>query len=119
MADETATQIMQRRLDGDMRLDRRRRTADALTNAISRAIEPFLGDDEHAREDAARAIYGVLMDQGLFVLTDQDREALGLPPRDDKGWTADEIRAYEARLLDMMTRPLPHLVMPNEKPAQR
>ena len=119
MADETATQATARMWEQDMRIDRRKRTAAALTNLISREIAPFLGDEERAREYAARAIYGIIMDQGLFVLTEQDRIDLGLPPRDDKGWTADEIRAYEAHLSMLMTRPLPHLVMPNEKPAQR
>ena len=119
MADETATQAMQRKWDNDMRFDRRRETATALTNLISKEIAPFLGDGEHAREDAARAIYGIIMGQGVSFLTEQDRRDLGLPPRDDKGWTADEIRAYQAHRLDMMARPLPHLVMPNEKLAQR
>lgn len=112
MSDETATQTMQHQWKNDMRVDRRRRTADALTHLLDRAIAPFLSEERHAREDAMRAIHGVLMQKGIMVLSEGDRQEMGLPLRDDLGWTDDEIRAYESRFLLSLLEPPRGLLLP-------
>ena len=122
MTDQTATQAMQMRWDNDRRMDLRRRRADALVAEIMSAIGPFLSHDRDAREDAARAVHRLLTSQGAYVMTDHERAEAGLPPRDDKGWTEAELRAYEASMLHAMMAPItPPILLATEakKPAQR
>ena len=47
----------------------------------------------------AREIEGLFVEDGVYVLTDADRECMGLPPRDARGWTPHEVAAYERRML--------------------
>lgn len=95
------------------RLNRREMRAQALVSAIMHAIYPHI--DPRGETDT-RSISGAIMDlltkRGVEVLTDYDRERVGLPPRDARGWTADEIIAYETALLNAMLRPAPTLLAP-------
>lgn len=112
MSEKTATQIMMEDREDRYRLNLRRRRAEAMTAAILNEISPFL-DYEDRRRDIYYAIFELLNKDGVEVITDNTRQEIGLPPRDGYGWTADEIRAYEMRRLELMMRPFSMLVDPS------
>lgn len=88
--------------------DMRRLRADALTAHVMRIISPYITDYEnnlHAK--AHEALYKVFHDAGVEVITDMDRAAAGLMPRDDQGYTRDELQILEMRRREAMMRPLP------------
>jgi hypothetical protein len=112
MSEKTATQIMMEDREDRYRLNLRRKRAEAMTVAILSEISRFL-DYEDRRRDIYDAIFELLNKEGVEVITDHTRQELGLPPRDGYGWTADEIRAYEMRRLELMMRPFTMLVDPS------
>lgn len=111
MSEKTATQIMMEDREDRYRLNLRRQRAEAMTAAILNEISPFM-DYEDRRRDIYYAIFELLNKEGAEVITDHTRQELGLPPRDGYGWTADEIRAYEMRRLELLLRPSTMLVDP-------
>lgn len=98
--------------------NRRRQRADALTAAAMHELGDLLDiaarelefdhhpDARRLREEVARRLRDLFMREGIEVISDYDREGLGLPPRGTEGWTADELIALERRRLDLMMRPL-------------
>ena len=88
----------------DNRSDLRHRRATMLASALMHEIEQLLPNDI-CRRDIYDAMFEVLHGQGVEVLTDYDREKLGLPKRDRLGWTEAEVRAYDQRLLIAFTTP--------------
>ena len=88
------------------RTDIRRLRSQQLVAAIMGAVDPFLSDERHAREDAYNALAKLLHSEGAEVITDSLRDEIGLPPRGPDGWTAEEIVALERRRLEMLARPL-------------
>ena len=100
---KTATQVREE----ELRIDRRRMRAEQLTAAVLKMIEPFLRDDDgRERRDAYYALMELFHQEGIEILSDHDRAALGLPARDSKGWSEDEKRALDALRLEAMLRPL-------------
>lgn len=92
-----ATEMMQRQ---DIRYMR----ALSVAHAIMQAIDPLLEWDNRRR--VHDAVIGVLMEKGVEVVTDYDRDRYGLPPRGPDGWTAQEIHAIEAARLALLYRPM-------------
>ncbi len=86
------------------RPDRRHQRAMTLMAELARIVEPYL-----AHAASQRLLYRELMElltrEGVEVLTDYTRWEIGLPTRDGKGWTIEEIIALEKARLDAMTRP--------------
>lgn len=99
MSEKTATGIMD-----DMRQDRRYQRAMALAHATMQALDPFISDD--ARRRAYEAVIDVYMQKGVEVITDHERREYGLPERDEKGLTREEVLALEMKRLEMLTKPL-------------
>jgi hypothetical protein len=99
MSEKTATGIMD-----DMRQDRRYRRATELAHATMKALDPFIADDTRRR--AYEAVIDVYMQKGVEVITDYERRAYGLPERDEKGWTREEMLALEMKRLEILTKPL-------------
>ena len=95
----TATQEM-------MRIDLRRRRAEALVHTIMLAIRPHLSDDRDSYRDAMETLWRLLRDNGYEVPSDYDRSAMGLPPRGPDGWTTDEIVALERARLEAIMKPI-------------
>jgi hypothetical protein len=92
------------------RIDLRRLRAEALFHGILQHVRPYLRDDADLRkihEGMLRELY----DTGAEVVSDYDRDQLGLPPRGPDGWTDYEIAALEQLRLDAMTKPL-HYTIP-------
>lgn len=87
----------------DYRPDLRARRAASLTAAIMSEIGHLLGEN---KSEAARAIDTLLWRLGVDPLTDFDRQRIGLRPRDNKGWTDEEITAYELKMRMAMLSPV-------------
>ena len=94
------------------RQDLRARRAMSLASAVMDKISHLICDcgEEPLRRVAHDAILDIFFQEGVEVLTDYDREQMGLQPRSPDGWTIDEIIALEKRRLEIMTRPLQMLV---------
>lgn len=105
----TATQTLQ-----DMYLpDRRRQRSEALVHATMNALDKFIADDDR------KAVYYALADlftsKGIDILTAEDRERIGLPPHNEKGWTDQEVRALELARMEMLMRPMPMMFAPTKE----
>ncbi len=87
----------------DLRVNLRYNRAQSLMAGILRAIEPHLRDDVRL-DDVCHEIVKMLHDAGAEVLTDHDRQMAGLQPRDDHGWTPEELIALERHRLEIMLR---------------
>lgn len=98
----------------DYRRNRRAERAASLTAAIMNEIGDLVGNN---RQDVAKAIDNLLWRLGVDPLTDSHREAAGLPLRDNKGWTREEIYAYEAHLTHAMLRPPAPMIWPAPTPS--
>lgn len=74
-----------------------------LTAAIMQEISQFLPDN--ARWDVVRAIEKLLWREGVEILTDFDRKILGLPDRNNDGWTEEELRIFDLQRQELMLKP--------------
>lgn len=108
--------MMENRMIGDRMTywpDVRRRRAQALTATVMQIVGKRMPHAENRElRDICRDIEDTLRGQGYEVLNDLDRETLGFPPRGPDGWTIDELRALEAKRLEVLTRPMPPIFMP-------
>lgn len=87
----------------DYRPDLRARRAASVTAAILNEIGHLLGDN---KREAGRAIEDLMWRLGIDPLTDADRQRIGLRPRDNKGWTDEEIATHELKLRMAMLSPV-------------
>lgn len=89
------------------RMDLRKVRAQSLAAAVMRAVDPLLDpENPRVRRDAFDAIFEVLWQQGVEVLTDYTRSEARLPPRGEDGWTDDELQALEEARLAVLRRPM-------------
>jgi hypothetical protein len=93
----TATQEM-------MRVDLRRRRADVVAHHVWQEIRKHV--DRDRERDVFYALQDALTTIGVDMVTDYDRQQLGLPPRGPDGWTPDELVAMERLRLDALMRPI-------------
>lgn len=100
------------------RINLRRARADSVAARLLQEIAPYLKDDDREpwRRLASEAMIKLLCDEGVEVLTDHERERLGLPARGPDGWTAEELVALEQQRLEVLSRPL---FAPIPAPAKR
>jgi hypothetical protein len=84
--------------------DKRHIRAQSLTAAIMQEINQFLPRDTQ-RDVVVRAIEKLLWREGVEVLTDYDRKTLGLPDRNNDGWTEDELRILDLQRQELMLKP--------------
>jgi hypothetical protein len=109
----------------DMRIDLRRRRAEVLAHEVIAEVERLTNrfDTPPKPADIFYAVLHVFELAGVEAITDRARAEAGLPPRDEKGWTLDELHAMEKARLDVMTKPLRMVkgfkaeVMPINRPA--
>jgi hypothetical protein len=101
--------------DTMLRADLRRLRIQPLVHLIMHAVAKHIGE-EGRRRNAMRAIYEEVFDllhkEGVEILTDHMRAEMGLPPRGPDGWTIEEIVALERLRLELLTRPLPPVIIP-------
>jgi hypothetical protein len=87
----------------DMRLDLRYARAQQVTHALLQEVMDYI--PSKYQSEAFRKIEDFAHKYGLEIVSDEMRQIAGLQPRDDKGWTPDELIALErARLEAMISR---------------
>lgn len=87
------------------RLNLRRRRADSITRLMLSVMkEHFRDDDEMSYSRRYQKAFDDITEKvraiGGELVTDDDREACGLPPRGPDGWTMDELIALEKKRLE-------------------
>lgn len=101
-----------------MRMNLRQRRAQILAAHVMEKLRGHLYEDRE--RDTLRDVHDILMqtfmEQGVEVLTDYDREQNGLPARGPDGWTTEELLALERRRLEILTRPMPAMIITEKKP---
>lgn len=104
---------MSRAIDQIERVDRRRMRAMALTHQIMQIVGKYVPRDRERdlQRDLMYELQEAMERVGAEIVSDFDREQFGLPPRGPDGWTMDEIIAIEKRRLEMLTAPMPPLII--------
>lgn len=74
--------------------DLRKNRAQFLTSALMQALGPCLPPDTDLR-GVTGVIYTFFHEAGFDIISDRDREAAGIPPRNGFGYTDDELAAME------------------------
>lgn len=80
-----------------------------LAHAAINKLDQFIPED--AQRSAMDALLALFMEEGVEVLTDHTRSEAGLPERDEKGWTFEEIQALERVRIEVMLRPIPQFIV--------
>tara|TARA_R110000823_G_scaffold39872_9_gene106258 strand:+ start:75 stop:446 length:372 start_codon:yes stop_codon:yes gene_type:complete len=111
MNEKTATEMR-------IRMNRhplRQMRAESLAHAVFSAIEQYV--DPRDTRHCIYAIAKLFTEKGVEVLTDLDRERYGLPPRDENGWTQQDIVVLESLRALAIIRPIemmaPKMKSPN------
>lgn len=96
-------------------INRRRVRTQQLLGLVMYHIRPYLDQNpgSRAERDVARVLEELFHMSGIQIITEADRAAAGLPPRDHNGMTLEELSIYEARLQHAMLGPLQTLPMPD------
>lgn len=82
---KTATEVLMMERE---RVDLRRRNADMIAHAFWREIRDMIPDE--AYEQVRDAIFDAAYRNAMTIITEAERAALGLEPRDGMGWTPSE-----------------------------
>lgn len=100
----TATGLMR-----DYSPDRRRVQINAIIAFVMDAIGKHIPDDGHSRKHAVYDLQDALARAGVEIITEQERLNAGLPPRNERGWTQEELRILDARIMKAMLEPAPSM----------
>jgi hypothetical protein len=87
-----------------LRINRREIRARELTAHVLHVLREFIQED--SVHGAHNALLKLFLQQGVEVLTDEDRRLVGLEPRGGDGWTPSELLALERVRLEVMLKPL-------------
>lgn len=92
---------------GELMMDRRAMRASHLANSILSLIGKHIcrHEGKHHRE-AGQKLEQLFYQNGFDIVNDSDREAAGIPRRDERGWTAEELRILELYKNQIMLQPL-------------
>ncbi|BCH59160.1 hypothetical protein RvVAR0630_17840 [Agrobacterium vitis] len=82
----------------------RKRRANEITALFMRELLVFIAPK--IQSEAYYTINNILEAMGAELITDECRRQIGLPPRDQNGWTADELIALEHSRLMALIKPL-------------
>jgi hypothetical protein len=95
-------------------MDLRRTRATQLTGHIMNIVGKHIceHDGRDNRRRVADELFDLLYKAGAEIISDERRAEAGLPPRDLKGWTREELAAMEARRLETMLSPVPPVIIP-------
>lgn len=101
-----------------MTINRRHLRTQQLLGLVLHHIRPYLDPNPASRADreVARVLDDLFHCAGVQIITEADRAAAGLPPRDHNGMTLEELAVYEARMREAMLRPLQMFVRPDGSP---
>lgn len=94
--------------DWHLRLDLRRNRAQHLTAHMLNIVSKYVCEhgDRDAMQDLSRELMEAFYESGADIVTDADRAAAGLRPRDGYGVTKEELHIMEARRTEAMLRPM-------------
>lgn len=100
-------------------INRRHMRTQQLLGLVLHHIRPYLDPNPERRvdRDVARVLEELFHTSGIQIITEADRAAAGLPPRDHNGMTLEELAVYEARMMEAMLQPLQMMIMPDGRPA--
>lgn len=89
-------------------INRRHLRTQQLLGLVMHHIQPYLdqNSERKAYRDVARVLEELFHASGVQIITEADRAAAGLPPRDHNGMTLEEITIIEAKLLRAMMEPM-------------
>lgn len=92
-------------------INRRHTRTQQLLGHVLHQITPYLDPNrDKAYRDVARALEELFHCSGVQIITEADRAAAGLPPRDQNGMTLEELVIMEGRLRDaMLAGPAPFI----------
>ena len=100
--------------DKYMRINKRQYRANTLAAHIMQKISDALYEADQKHRNLNRFVHNALLEtfisEGIDIVTDLDRQQYGLPPRDEYGWTLEELHALEQKKLELMTRPMPAII---------
>ncbi|MCF1468533.1 hypothetical protein FS764_16625 [Agrobacterium vitis] len=82
----------------------RKRRSNEITALLMRELQDFVAPK--IQNEVYYTIKNTLEAMGAELVTDECRRQIGLPPRDQNGWTADELIALEHFRLMMLIKPL-------------
>lgn len=109
---DTATKLRSMQIE---RSPLRQMRAESLAHAVFSAIEQYV--DPRDTRHCIYAIAKLFTEKGVEVLTDFDRDRYGLPPRDETGWTQQDIVALESLRSLALSKPIemtpPKMKSPN------
>jgi len=91
----------------DLRLNR----AQAITAVVMRKLYAIVDNPGEVSDVLLETLHGL----GVDFVTDDDRRAAGLPPRDAYGLTALELHVLEQKRIELLTRPPPPIVVNQER----
>ena len=66
--------------------------------------------------EASRELFAMFYEAGADIITDADRAAAGLLPRDKHGLTREELQILEAKRIQAMLAPLPPMIVTPSAP---
>lgn len=100
-------------------INRRHIRTQQLLGQVLHHIAPYLdpNPERRADRDVARVLEELFHCSGVQIITEADRAAAGLPPRDHNGMTLEKLSIYEARMMEVMLRPLQIFVGPDGSPT--
>lgn len=100
-------------------INKRHMRTQQLLGQVLHHIQPYLDPNPERRvdRDVARVLEELFHCAGVQIITEADRAAAGLPPRDHNGMTLEELAVYEARMMEAMLRPLQMFVKPDGTPV--
>lgn len=87
-----------------MEPDLRRQRAMSLTAAVMQELDQFFDHDD--RREISDRLMMLFTRKGIEVLSDFDREKLGLSPRNNEGWTTSELQTLDALRMMKMLEPM-------------
>lgn len=94
-------------------MDLRHARATQITGHVMNAIGKFFDTDPEQRNAylASNALYDLFYKCGAEVVSDERRAEAGLPARDLKGWTAQELAIMDAKRIQTMFGPIEPLIV--------
>lgn len=87
-------EVAERKYRPHLTINRRYMRTQQLLSHVMHQIKPYLDPDSYF--DAARVLEELFYSSGVQIITDSDRAAAGLPPRDQNGMTLEELVIMEA-----------------------
>lgn len=85
--------------------DRRLMRAQSLTVAIMQEISKVAHFQNNEMRQIQDIVLNAFYQEGVEIITDADRAMAGLPPRDTKGWTPQELWVREKVNLEKLLKP--------------